>query len=155
MKLVPVILVLSATAGISAVPDETLVDDGLTAGSSSSRQRSRGDSAQELHYLLFPNRTKSGDFDKNGRALSFANTPYTNKVRCQTCDNLKTCQILNTLLIQEVYYPSMYFPSTGAGSVAQAGTCEIIEQRGIRMSQQIFGPDKTFRDTPLCQGPLL
>lgn len=160
MRLVPVILAVSVTAGVSVVPNEILVGDGLSAdsssGSSSSSSSSRWDenAAQELHYQLFPNRTKSPGFDKNGRSLSFDNIPYTTKVQCQTCDNLQTCQILNTLLIQEVYYPSINYPATGT-TTAQIGTCEIIEQRGIRLALEIFGPDKTFRDTPTCQGTFL
>ena len=169
MRSTPIIIVLSAAGGLSSTIEDTssqivTVDSSSsreTADSSSSRERK----LSEMRQLLFPNQTKNyeissssnfkSNFDRNSRSLSFNNVPYSSKVLCQTCDNLQTCQILNTLLIQEVYYPSVYFPSNADSTATQVGTCEIIEQRGIRIAQEIFGPDKTFRDTATCRGNYL
>jgi hypothetical protein len=93
-----------------------------------------------LDLYLFPNRTKQ--YDEHGRLLSFENDKYTETVPCEICAGLTTCTGLNGLLIQEVYYPSM--PGT-------LGTCKILDQRGVRFGLQIFGPDNTFRDTPVCR----
>jgi hypothetical protein len=60
---------------------------------------------------LFPDQTKniqSNDQSQNSdsnRALSFRNEPYTTPVLCAICNGLSVCNILNGLLVQEVYYP--------------------------------------------------
>lgn len=104
---------------------------------------------------LFPNRTKSSSslqsYVTKNRLLSFRNDPYpSQKVVCEKCSNLTYCRVLNNLLIQEVYYPKLSNYVTT--STSKTGTCEIIEQRGIRLGLEIFGPDKTFRDTSTCRG---
>mmetsp|Transcript_13065 Transcript_13065/g.12660 ORF Transcript_13065/g.12660 Transcript_13065/m.12660 type:complete len:262 (-) Transcript_13065:1056-1841(-) len=101
---------------------------------------------------LFPDQTKniqSNDQSQNSdsnRALSFRNEPYTTPVLCAICNGLSVCNILNGLLVQEVYYPQ-------GGNVGGEGTCRIIDERGVRLSNgdKTFGPDSTFRDTPTCR----
>mmetsp|Transcript_6088 Transcript_6088/g.9189 ORF Transcript_6088/g.9189 Transcript_6088/m.9189 type:complete len:258 (-) Transcript_6088:156-929(-) len=61
---------------------------------------------------------------------------------CVICHGLSHCDILNGLLIQEVYYPEQN---------ADLGTCSIIESLGARMANEIFGIGRTFRDTPQCR----
>lgn len=117
-----------------------------------------------LEELLFPNRSKTYDdagqlvaydphgrklrYDAHGRLLSFPGTgpyppdKYSTAVPCEICAGLKTCKVLNGLLIQEFYYPQ--FPGT-------LGTCLILDQRGERFALEMFGPDKTFRDSPTCR----
>ena len=63
------------------------------------------------HLTLFPDQTKnipSSNQRKNPdsqRTLSFENDPYTAPVLCSICSGLTVCNILNGLLVQEVYYP--------------------------------------------------
>jgi len=121
-----------------------------------------------LELLLFPNRTKTYDhdgqlvaydqhgrklrYDAHGRLLSFPGIgqyppdKYATTVPCEICAGLQTCTALNGLLIQEVYYPQ--FPGT-------LGTCKILDQRGERFALDVFGPDKTFRDSPTCRNLVL
>ena len=104
-----------------------------------------------LENLLFPNRTI---IQPNKRSLSFGTDKYTTNTNpsCGVCSGLTTCKALNGLLIQEVYYPlqNQYKDVTGG-----LGTCRILDQRGVRISKEIFGPDNTFRDTPTCRSKML
>ena len=123
-----------------------------------------------LELLLFPNRTKNYDehgqvinVDGNNRALSFGTDTYTDdvakSVQCAICADLTYCTALNTLLIQEVYYP---IPKSTKDPGEEGGTCQILDERGQRFSsnvegndESIFGPDNTFRDTPTCRDLVL
>lgn len=168
MRCLLILLAISSCLVVRAIRETTdIVDDG---GSGIIHQRSTADkddakSNSVLRKLsddspnLFPNRTEKPRFFQShvsasviqNRLLSFRNDPYPSQlVVCEKCSNLTTCRVLNNLLIQEVYYPklSAYVTTT----TRKTGTCEIIEQRGIRLSLEIFGVDKTFRDTPTCRG---
>jgi hypothetical protein len=68
-----------------------------------------------------------------------------NSVPCVKCSNLKYCEILNQLIIQEVYYPN---------NLELRGTCSVIEQLAENMYSEIFGLGRTFRDTAQCRGAL-
>jgi hypothetical protein len=63
-------------------------------------------------------------------------------VTCSTCNGLDICTVLNDLLVEERYYPVVNI---------DFGTCTIIEALGVRMSEEIFGVGKTFRDTTQCR----
>ena len=120
-----------------------------------------------LELLLFPNRTKIYDeygqvinVDENNRALSFGTDTYTDdiakRLQCTSCADLTYCTALNTLLIQEVYYP------IPLSTTISHSTCQILDERGQRFSsnvegndESIFGPDNTFRDTPTCRDLVL
>jgi hypothetical protein len=52
------------------------------------------------------------------------------------------CSALNGYVVQEVYLPS---------NLNLQGTCNVIESLGRNMHREIFGPGKTFRDTPNCR----
>ena len=56
--------------------------------------------AEIISNIIFPNQTRV-----HGREL-FAHPKPAQKVPCIICQGLKTCSILNTLQIQEVYYPN-------------------------------------------------
>jgi hypothetical protein len=173
MRCLLILLAISSCLVVPAIHETTdTVDDG---GSDTIHQRSAGSTTEKDHTksnhilrklsdesrTLFPNRTEkprflqsyvSADVTQN-RLLSFRNEPYpSQRVVCEKCSNLTTCRVLNNLLIQEVYYPkqSAYVTTT----TSKTGTCEIIEQRGVRLSLEIFGVDKTFRDTPTCRGDI-
>lgn len=64
------------------------------------------------------------------------------EVTCSNCNGLEKCSVLNGLLVEERYYPVVN---------QEFGTCRIIEALGVRMSEEIFGVGKTFRDTQQCQ----
>jgi hypothetical protein len=99
-------------------------------------------SASRYHRNLY------GEFIPNSAAncpLTSASGTGTNKsvVPCPKCANLVMCKIINGRTIQEVYYPL---------NIDLRGTCTIIEELAVRMSLEIFGVGKTFRDTPECRG---
>ena len=104
---------------------------------------------EELKALLFPNRTGPGyavlDPLNPKRELEIYKVPYNknNPVPCVTCQALSTCSILNGFLIEEVYYPN---------NPSFRETCNVIESFGTRISKEIFGNGRTFRDTPQCRG---
>lgn len=99
----------------------------------------------ELEELLFPNWSEQlAASDQYRRALSpDPNNPPegVSDAVCVICHGLDYCDVLNGLLIQEVYYPKQDV----------LGTCSIIENLGIRMNNEIFGIGRTFRDTPQCR----
>lgn len=64
------------------------------------------------------------------------------EVVCSNCQGLEMCEVLNGLLVEERYYPVVNI---------ELGTCTIIEALGVRMSDEIFGVGKTFRDTTQCR----
>jgi hypothetical protein len=102
--------------------------------------------AQRYRELLFPNRSKVKS-QPEGRSrvlLPDINNPPdgVDTAICAICRGLDYCTALNGFLIQEVYYPA---------SNSQLGTCSIIDDLGKRMSEEIFGIGRTFRDTPQCR----
>jgi hypothetical protein len=101
--------------------------------------------SHQLTSLLFPNQTSSSfshNFDRFRRKLQIAKTPYTGSVPCTTCQGLQYCPILNTFMVQEVYFPS---------NTALRETCTVLDELGKRISSTIFGEGRTFRDTPQCR----
>jgi hypothetical protein len=79
--------------------------------------------------------------DKNNPGAK-TNLTADSEVVCVGCSSLSVCSALNGLSVQEVYYPK---------NADLKGTCAIIEQLGKRMSREIFGVGRTFRDTPDCR----
>ena len=173
MRCLLILFAIASCLVVRAIRENADIVDG--GGYDTIHQRSAGsiadtDNTESNHVFLnsfdespnlFPNRTEKPKFLQShvsasvtqNRLLSFRNDPYpSQRVVCEKCSNLTTCQVLNNLLIQEVYYPklSAYVTTT----TSKTGTCEIIEQRGIRLSLEIFGVDKTFRDTPTCRGDM-
>lgn len=88
-----------------------------------------------LNHILFPNRTFIESADR-----SLADT-----VPCVICRSLSYCSALNNLMVQEVYYPN---------NLDLLGTCYVLEALGKRVSSEIFGPGRSFRDTTECRGNL-
>lgn len=62
---------------------------------------------------------------------------------CVICSSLSYCQILNGYMVQEIYFPH---------NLAFRGTCHVIEDFGERISSEVFGDGRSFRDTPECRG---
>jgi hypothetical protein len=85
---------------------------------------------------LFPNKT----MNHHSRILK---DPYTTTVPCVICRSLSYCSALNNLMVQENYYPD---------NLDLLGACYVIESLGERMSSEIFGLGKSFRDTLECRG---
>ncbi len=67
--------------------------------------------------------------------------------QCVKCIGLETCRVLNNKRIEEMYYPIELMGSAGS----DANTCTILEQLGNRVSGEVFGTGRTFRDTPTCR----
>lgn len=66
-------------------------------------------------------------------------------VRCVKCTaaQVPTCNILRDRIVQETYYPDL--------SSTYTAKCEIIDQLANRLSGEIFGNGRTFRDTAQCR----
>ena len=119
-------------------------------------------SLSKVQQILFPNQTKHEyhsaksnyqmNANEDSRLLTSQDSLHASKVLCQKCANLQTCRILNTYLIEEIYFSSVPTVTLVGQSQQPSGTCKIIEDRGIRLDKEIFGPDKTFRDTITCRG---
>lgn len=115
---------------------------------------SRDTYKENLQNLLFPSRdevarklslnvTSRPEPSQHMRSLQIGDPPPgTDEALCVICRGLDKCDVLNGLLIQEVYYPEQN---------AQFGTCKIYETLGARMDSEIFGNGRTFRDTPQCR----
>eukprot|EP00520_Triparma_pacifica_P004379 CAMPEP_0118650508 /NCGR_PEP_ID=MMETSP0785-20121206/10285_1 /TAXON_ID=91992 /ORGANISM="Bolidomonas pacifica, Strain CCMP 1866" /LENGTH=282 /DNA_ID=CAMNT_0006542889 /DNA_START=157 /DNA_END=1001 /DNA_ORIENTATION=- len=63
---------------------------------------------------------------------------------CIPCnpESMKLCQILGGRLIEDRY---------GKARNPSDDTCKNLEDRAERLGKQVFGPTKTFRDTPGCR----
>ena len=99
---------------------------------------------------LFPQTmlpSRNGSIERPMRKLAIEKEAYDpdNPVPCVACTNLQTCSALNGLLIEEKYYPN---------NPEQRETCSVIEVFGNRISREIFGNGRTFRDTPQCRGDI-
>lgn len=98
-----------------------------------------------LQSQLFPNFTCNTLLDdKNSRILQSGSK---NTIPCVKCSGLSYCSILNGYMIQEVYYPE----NLNLMNLQQIGTCSVIESLGKRLSNEIFGNGRTFRDTSVCR----
>ncbi|KAJ1432965.1 hypothetical protein B484DRAFT_18384 [Ochromonadaceae sp. CCMP2298] len=95
----------------------------------------------QLAEILFPDQTVSAS-PKHLRELAiFKETPTGNEP-CVTCSSLTYCKALNEKIIEEKYYPN---------NLENAETCNVLEAVGKRLSQEIFGNGRTFRDTDQCR----
>jgi hypothetical protein len=61
---------------------------------------------------------------------------------CPKCSNLDVCRSLNNKMVQEKYDPA---------HIRTKITCTVLEDLGHRLSEEIFGNGKSFRDTPECR----
>jgi hypothetical protein len=111
---------------------------------------SNDEALEALTTFLFPNRTVFFDTDHfestgSGRQLAIIKTPYdpNKKVPCARCTGMKVCKILNQLMVEEVYYPK---------NAGRAETCSVIDSFGKRISGEVFGNGRAFRDTDQCRG---
>jgi hypothetical protein len=100
--------------------------------------------------VLFPSGVpeafNSGDTERESRSLAIDKKgPWDpdNPVPCAVCTGLKLCPVLNGLMVEEVYYPK---------DPGKKETCNVIEALGKRVSNDIFGNGRTFRDTDQCRG---
>lgn len=105
------------------------------------------EAVDRLEHQLFPHRhSRHHPAYKNNeiRRLAIEKDPYDNNtVVCSFCKKLETCSVLNNKLIEEVYLPK---------DTSAQETCNVIEKLGQRVSKEIFGHGRTFRDTPQCRG---
>jgi hypothetical protein len=61
---------------------------------------------------------------------------------CPKCSNLTICRSLNNKMVQEKYDPN---------HIKTKITCSVLEDLGARLSVEIFGNGKSFRDTVQCR----
>jgi len=112
-------------------------------------------SAYELQELLFPNPSDilqivGGDVEQEHRYL--AKRSQANPAQCVKCHDLKYCSVINGYMIEEVYISKQY---SSAAEIAAKGTCTVFEALGERMSKELFGVGKTFRDNDQCRSMVL
>lgn len=107
-------------------PDRAYVEETVEAAADSRRLQSL---REEDPYRRTLRLSQPSDYDKD-------------TVICSNCQGLARCEVLNGLLVEERYYPNVNI---------DLGTCTIIEALGVRMSDEIFGVGKTFRDTQQCR----
>jgi len=107
-----------------------------------------------LRRYLFPNMTKfredlaNGELETVHASRALLKRPTSSSPLCLKCHNLNYCRIINGYMIEEVYIPAEY---AIASEVNSKGTCTVIEALGKRMSNEIFGEGKTFRDNSQCR----
>lgn len=70
-------------------------------------------------------------------------TSACNCVKCEKCENMVQCKALNGFMLMETYYPE----HSDRGSEI----CYIIDRFAGKLSEEIFGIGRTFRDTPQCR----
>jgi hypothetical protein len=99
---------------------------------------------EQLTDLLFPNQTMRSPKHYLRELAIFKETP-TGSEPCVTCSALTYCKALNEKIIEEKYYPN---------NLENAETCNVLEAVGKRLSKEIFGNGRTFRDTPQCRGKI-
>jgi hypothetical protein len=61
---------------------------------------------------------------------------------CVSCASLVHCEVLNGLLVEEKY---------DANNPSLQVTCKVLDTLADRIIPEIFGPTRTFRDTPSCR----
>ena len=89
-------------------------------------------------------RRNLGFSDSSQRGV-FDNHPHRSLVEqdvCPKCSNLTVCRSLNNKMVQEKYDPN---------HINTKITCSVLEDLGSRLSEEIFGNGKSFRDTPQCR----
>jgi len=97
--------------------------------------------------LLFPFRKETTGFTPMRHLQDIDDPPDDlDDATCVICGGLEQCNVLNGLLVQEKYYPEQNL---------ELGTCRIIDGLGERMSNEIFGIGRTFRDTTQCRNIVL
>lgn len=113
---------------------------------SSDYQSLKGTTALDaLETFLFPNRTAPG---QRNRQLAITKVPWNKKnpVPCAQCTSMTVCKILDNLRVEETYYPK---------DPGRKETCNVIDAFAKRISKEIFGNGRAFRDTPQCRGKAL
>lgn len=96
----------------------------------------------ELEAILFPNRTAPSQLS---RQLAISKVPWdiNNPVPCAQCTGMSMCPILDNLRVEETYYPK---------DPGRKETCKVIDSFAKRISREVFGNGRAFRDTPQCRG---
>lgn len=102
---------------------------------------------QKYRELLFPSHREQAGFSPLRHLQDIDDPPDDlDGTICVICRGLEYCDALNGLLVQEKYYPEQNL---------ELGTCSIIDGLGERMSNEIFGIGRTFRDTTQCRNIVL
>jgi len=99
---------------------------------------------ERLTNFLFPNRTVIQEVKHTLRHLAIEKEPWdaATTYPCTKCAGLTSCSVLNGLVIEEKYYP---------GDISRLETCQVLDSLGARLSKELFGNGRTFRDLPLCR----
>ncbi len=123
---------------------------GSTFMSSQNTDQHNYNSADEIMELLFQNRTNflNAHDRKHLRQLGIVKDPYDpmKPVPCVLCRTLKYCEVVNTYMLQEVYYPKR---------IDLLESCKVLDSLGKRMSETVFGSQRTFRDTKECRSKIV
>jgi hypothetical protein len=107
--------------------------------------------AAALAALLFPHAKGSSNplVRKEASTGSYHAVDYSTSERkladlypCVICRDMSFCPSLNGYQIQEVYLPY---------NLNDLGTCKVLDALGSKVSTEVFGNGRTFRDTPQCR----
>ena len=102
------------------------------------------DPVEDLLAILFPELPAHSN-GQSRRNLAISKPPYdpADPVPCAVCTGMKLCTVLDGQMVEEVYYPK---------DPGKAETCNVIESLALRVSKEIFGNGRAFRDTEQCRG---
>ena len=103
-----------------------------------------GDALHHLERYLFPNNTAMRQA-LSRRRLAISKPAYVaSDVSCSFCpaDKMKYCRILSGLMVQETYLPK---------DTSRKEICTVLEALGARLSGEIFGNGRSFRDSADCR----
>jgi hypothetical protein len=134
--LFPLIFSLLIIVGALCVPDAEMRTDNEPAIDAL---------LEKLFPMGVPHALHRHDSIRTSRSLAIKKDPYDpqDPVPCAVCTGLSQCKVLNSFMVEEVYYPK---------DPGRRETCNVIEALGKRVSTDIFGNGRTFRDTEQCRG---
>jgi hypothetical protein len=134
----PVIFGLLTIVGALCIPDIDIRTDNEPAVDAL---------LEKLFPMGVPHALHRHDDIRTGRSLAIKKDQYDpqDPVPCAVCTGLSQCKVLNSFMVEEVYYPK---------DPGRRETCNVIEALGKRVSTDIFGNGRTFRDTEQCRGKI-
>jgi len=102
------------------------------------------DALHQLERYLFPNKTAKRQAVSRRRLAITKPAFVSDDVACSFCpaDKMKYCRILSGLMVQETYLPK---------DTSKKEICTVLEALGARLSGEIFGNGRAFRDTADCR----
>lgn len=140
--LLAVLVAVVLIVGVLCVGDTSALRSSDTNAENTVSEEAVDALLEKLFPVGVPNSLRKHNSD-SGRSLAIVKEPYDGNVPCAVCTGLRQCKVLNGLMMEEVYYPK---------DPGRRETCNVVEALGRRVSLDIFGNGRTFRDTEQCRG---